>query len=153
MSYTQVIIDLTSKFGCPECAQYRHTVYHMSEGHMKHWQTCKIHRRCIELQHLAHQPELNDNQEFLPESADERAKQLADIETEDGSLERELNKRAEWRFQPKEECPNPEYIPEPPSREFHPIPASKEALSLLLPMCAIARGSCRSTKGEAAPRS
>ena len=109
MSYIRVIVDYTKKVGCPDCGTYRATMY--KDPNHKHWQTCKEHKRCVEIQHIAHQPETEEAR--LDGSYEEHVQRLADIEMQDGSIERELNTMAENKYEIKEQAIDPEYYPEP----------------------------------------
>lgn len=158
MQYTKIIVDWTNKVGCPDCKLFRHS--HRNDG--KHWQTCKQHRKCVEIQHLAHQQELEDSSiTYLDPSAQEHLRRLAEIETEDGSLERELHKVSENRNTSEHNlfheigitplsCTDITHVHCMDIQTQH---ANKKniitktntdpnVLAVLLPMCAIARAAC-----------
>ena len=156
MGYTRVIIDETRKHGCPECITFRMKAY--KSENKKHWQLCKIHVKCVQLQHLTHQPKTEGAIE-LHESAAAHMKALADIETEDGSIERELHKAAETRYSSPsvphnadtcadmthDYCQNKQDEAELTvhTKEVKPIQTTKEVLALLFPLTLKARAACR----------
>jgi hypothetical protein len=124
---------------------------------------CNQHRKCVEFQHLAHQPQVNNSIELSADSAQEYYERLAEIETEDGTTEREMNKLSENRNEQKNSlfhadgitmmtckdpmhdyCQNKQAEAELDNkhREIKPLKADSSLLSILLPMCQKARAAC-----------
>ena len=137
MSFIRVIIDWTKRSGCPECYTYRADMYKNPD--YRHWQICKEHRKCVELQHLAHQPE-DIEPEMLEDSADAHSRRLIYIETNDGSLERELNTFAEDKYEVKERGLDPEYCPEAPSRHVVSKIGTSEQNKIILSLLSHSEG-------------
>lgn len=162
MAYTKVVIDWTKKVGCIDCIKFRRA--HTKPQGMRHdWHVCNQHRKCVDFQHLAHQPKTEGSLELSAESAQEYYNKLAEIETEDGSQEREMNKLSENRNEQKNNlfhaegvtmmtckdpmhdyCQNKQAEAELDNKhpEIKPSKADSSLLSILLPMCAKARAAC-----------